>query len=409
MTYPYLLGLFLACSLLGAWILSRQFQPLTPGTKRVTDEAEQVAGERQRLASLVALDVASLAPLATSHADVHANENKHAEAQQQPAEPTQSLAQSLAPVALVAPVAPVSPLSPLSHPASPRASLRASPLGAHEPTVLTFDDVGFSVPMEGGGSKKLLRRVTGYAGPGCMTALMGASGAGKTTLLDVLARRKTQGEVTGRVLLNGRRVGDDEFMRLTGYVEQVDLFLPTATVRECVLFSARLRLGKKGVQLDAADSAQHVRGVLELVGLGGVADCIVTSLSPSQNKRLSMAVELAADPTVLFLDEPTTGLDSKSALSVVRAIRAISASGRTVVCTIHQPSATVFSLFDRLLLLTQGGRSVYFGDIGQLGKSVVDYFERVPGRNGWGLEGVLNLSIYLSIYLSFHLSKFPSI
>ena len=120
-------------------------------------------------------------------------------------------------------------------------------------------------------------------------------------------------------------------------------------------------------------------------------------MSFEQRKRVSIAVELAANPSIMFLDEPTTGLDSKSAEVVIRNIRTIANSGRTVVCTIHQPSPSVFYSFDKLLLLQRGGRVAYFGDIGENGNAVVKYFESLPhgiplemGKNPatWMLECV---------------------
>lgn len=108
-------------------------------------------------------------------------------------------------------------------------------------------------------------------------------------------------------------------------------------------------------------------------------------MSFEQRKRVSIAVELAANPSIMFLDEPTTGLDSKSAEVVIRNIRTIANSGRTVVCTIHQPSPSVFFTFDKLLLLQNGGKVVYFGDIGENGSSVINYFATLPNVMPIGL------------------------
>lgn len=101
-------------------------------------------------------------------------------------------------------------------------------------------------------------------------------------------------------------------------------------------------------------------------------------MSFEQRKRVSIGVELAANPSVLFLDEPTTGLDSRAALSLIRNIRNIAASGRSIVCTIHQPSAIIFNSFDSLLLLRRGGQTVYFGPLGENSQNLVEYFERIP-------------------------------
>ncbi|KAF0712938.1 Aste57867_4588 [Aphanomyces stellatus] len=95
-------------------------------------------------------------------------------------------------------------------------------------------------------------------------------------------------------------------------------------------------------------------------------------------KRLTIGVELAAAPSVLFLDEPTSGLDARSAKIVMSGIRKIASTGRTVVCTIHQPSAEVFEMFDSLLLLKRGGQTVFFGDLGVRAANLIDYFRRMP-------------------------------
>lgn len=101
-------------------------------------------------------------------------------------------------------------------------------------------------------------------------------------------------------------------------------------------------------------------------------------MSFEQRKRISIGIELAANPSILFLDEPTTGLDSRAAQIIIRNIRSIAASGRTIVCTIHQPSTPIFFSFDRLLLLQRGGKIVYFGDLGENCNKLIDYLEEVP-------------------------------
>lgn len=102
-------------------------------------------------------------------------------------------------------------------------------------------------------------------------------------------------------------------------------------------------------------------------------------MSFEQRKRISIAIELAANPSILFLDEPTTGLDSRAAQSLFRNIRRIASSGRSIVCTIHQPSTSIFSTFDSLLLLKRGGQTVFFGELGPECVNLVNYFESIPG------------------------------
>jgi ABC-type multidrug transport system permease subunit len=123
-------------------------------------------------------------------------------------------------------------------------------------------------------------------------------------------------------------------------------------------------------------------GLLELtavadarVGLPGSPD----GLAPGERKRLTIGVELAANAPILFLDEPTSGLDARAAAVVVRVIRRVASTGRTIVCTVHQPSAEVFSQFDDLLLLQRGGWQVYFGPIGAKSAGLVSYLSALPG------------------------------
>lgn len=164
----------------------------------------------------------------------------------------------------------------------------------------------------------------------------------KTTLMDVIALRKRSGTITGEISLNGWPQDRISFRRCSGYVEQFDVQSPELTVRETAIFSARLRLDPLIVEKDE-DILAFVDRILKDVELSELADSLVGSdegvgLSFEQKKRLSIAVELAASPSVLFLDEPTSGLDARSALLVVRLLRKIADSGRTIVATV---SATV--------------------------------------------------------------------
>ncbi|KAK9473384.1 ATPase [Dipodascopsis tothii] len=254
----------------------------------------------------------------------------------------------------------------------------ADGLGHHNEAVFTWRHLRYTVAVKGG-DRLLLDNVQGWIKPGTLGALMGASGAGKTTLLDVLAQRKDSGVVTGEVLVDGRAVGVS-FQRQTGYCEQLDIHDPTTTVREAMIYSALLRQDR-GVP--DADKIKYVDEVIDLLEMDDVADAIVglpgQGLSVEQRKRLTIGVELAAKPgIVLFLDEPTSGLDGQSSYNVLRFLRKLAASGQSVLCTIHQPSASLFEMFDTLLLLAPGGKTVYFGDIGPRSAVVKDYF----GRNG---------------------------
>jgi ABC-type multidrug transport system ATPase subunit len=154
---------------------------------------------------------------------------------------------------------------------------------------------------------RLLHNINGFFKAGRMCALMGESGAGKTTLMDVIALRKNTGTVSGTILVNGFPQDAKTFRRCSGFVEQFDVQSPQLTVRETVLFSARLRLDSGKVKKDE-DKARFCDAVLKTLELTPLADTLVGSdetggLSFEQRKRLSIAVELAASPSILFLDE----------------------------------------------------------------------------------------------------------
>ncbi|KIX06855.1 uncharacterized protein Z518_04831 [Rhinocladiella mackenziei CBS 650.93] len=242
--------------------------------------------------------------------------------------------------------------------------------------VFSWEDITYDITLPDGSSRRLLDKMTGYVKPGTLTALMGESGAGKTTLLRVLAERVNTGVVGGQCLVNGSPPGRS-FRRMTGYVQQQDVHLSSATVREALQFSAKLRQPR---EVSLAEKLDYVEKVIEMLEMQDFAEAIIgtpgNGLNIEQRKRTTIAVELVAKPEILlFLDEPTSGLDSLSAWSIVRLLRKLADSGQGILCTIHQPSSIVFEQFDRLLLLARGGKPVYFGEIGRHAQTVIRYFE----------------------------------
>ena len=249
-------------------------------------------------------------------------------------------------------------------------------------SIFTWSDVRYTVPVPGG-EKRLLNDVSGYAKPGVMVALMGASGAGKTTLLNTLSQRQSIGVVEGNMLVDGRLLGI-EFQRGTGFVEQMDLHDDAATIREALEFSALLRQDRSVPKKEKID---YVDRIIDLLELQDIQDAVIMSLGVEQRKRLTIGVELAAKPSLLlFLDEPTSGLDSQSAFSIVRFLKKLSAAGQAIICTIHQPSSMLIQQFDMILALNPGGNTFYFGSVGDDGKDVIKYFadrgaQCPPGKN----------------------------
>lgn len=245
--------------------------------------------------------------------------------------------------------------------------------------VFMWQKVCYTIPFKGS-TRLLLDNVSGYCVPGTMTALMGESGAGKTTLLNTLAQRNV-GIITGDMLVNGRPI-DASFERRTGYVQQQDLHIAEMTVRESLIFSARMR---RKQSVPDAEKVEFAERIIDILDMNEYAEALVgepgAGLSVEQRKKLSIGVELVAKPDLLlFLDEPTSGLDSQSAWAIVQLLRKLARAGQSILCTIHQPSATLFEQFDRLLLLKKGGQTVYFGDVGKNSSILLDYFSRSGAR-----------------------------
>ncbi|KAG9146577.1 hypothetical protein Leryth_014601 [Lithospermum erythrorhizon] len=230
-------------------------------------------------------------------------------------------------------------------------------------------------------SLQLLRDVSGAFRPGVLTALVGVSGAGKTTLMDVLSGRKTGGYTEGSINISGFPKNQSTFARISGYCEQNDIHSPHVTVYESLVYSAWLRLSP---DIKMQTRKMFVDEVMELVELNPIKDALVglpgvDGLSTEQRKRLTIAVELVANPSIIFMDEPTTSLDARAAAIVMRTVRNTVDTGRTVVCTIHQPSIDIFEAFDELLLMKRGGEIIYAGSLGQHSWSMIEYFESIPG------------------------------
>ncbi|CAJ2629466.1 unnamed protein product [Trifolium pratense] len=257
------------------------------------------------------------------------------------------------------------------------------------PLSLAFDHVNYYINMPAEIKKQgfeesrlqLLRDVSGAFRPGVLTALVGVTGAGKTTLMDVLAGRKTGGYIEGSISVSGYPKNQATFARISGYCEQNDIHSPNLTVYESIVFSAWLRLGK---EVNEETQKMFVEEVMKLVELHPVRNFLVglpgiDGLSTEQRKRLTIAVELVANPSIIFMDEPTSGLDARAAAIVMRTVRNTANTGRTVVCTIHQPSIDIFESFDELLLMKRGGQIIYSGPLGQQSQKLVKYFEAISG------------------------------
>ncbi|KAK7196186.1 ATP-binding cassette protein subfamily G, member 6 [Novymonas esmeraldas] len=240
------------------------------------------------------------------------------------------------------------------------------PIDARRHVALTWEDVSYTVGSADDGSERtLLRHVSGYVQSGEMLAVLGPSGAGKTTLLDILAQRKAAGKgtITGTIMLDGAPVEPAAFRRCTGYVQQEDVMHSYVTVEEAVRFSADLRtpptVSAEALELRVSRVLRQLR--IDHVRHRCIGSATVRGISGGERKRCAVAAELVTSPSLLFLDEPTTGLDTFTALHLLTLLRSLSRSGVAVVFSIHQPRSRIYEVFDRVLLLNGVGEEAYFG------------------------------------------------
>jgi len=243
-------------------------------------------------------------------------------------------------------------------------------LGESQRLMLKWENVTYKVNVKVGKvgtEKSVLTDLTGTAEPGQVLAIMGPSGGGKTSLLNVLAGRVKTKE--GSVTLNNRKL-PKKFNRISAYVMQDDLLFGTMSPREIMTFAANLRLH----HLTPAQRKERVEYLIKVLSLSSCADTLVgrpmqRGISGGERKRTAIGYEMVTNPSLIFLDEPTTGLDSFTAFSVIRSLQKLAKHGRTIICTIHQPSSEIFALFDRLILLSSG-KTAYSGPA----KKAVEYF-----------------------------------
>ena len=218
--------------------------------------------------------------------------------------------------------------------------------------------------------KNVLDSVSGHLAPESFTAIMGASGSGKTTLLNFLSNRRfylRKVKCSGEVYLNGRSRSELNFNTYVAYVMQDDVLIETMTVREILTFAAKMRL-KPDIGMK---KMMEIVEQLELTKIldSRVGGILSRGISGGERKRVAIAMEILTDPLVLFLDEPTTGLDSYNAENVISVCKKLSELGKIVCCTIHQPNSFIFSLFQNIILLADH-KIVYNGPHDQ----VVPYF-----------------------------------
>ncbi|XP_077293281.1 ATP-binding cassette sub-family G member 4-like isoform X2 [Arctopsyche grandis] len=225
------------------------------------------------------------------------------------------------------------------------------------PVDLAFSNLSYKV-REGRKNhvKQILDSVSGRLRSGELTAIMGPSGAGKSTLLNILTGYKTTG-IEGSITMNGTERNLSQFRKLSCYIMQDNQLHANLTVEEAMSVATNLKLPPN---LSYKTKGEVTQEILETLGLAEHRKTMTSNLSGGQKKRLSIALELVNNPPIMFFDEPTSGLDSSSCFQCISLLKTLSRGGRTIICTIHQPSARLFEMFDHLYTLAEG-KCVYQG------------------------------------------------
>ncbi|KAF2734700.1 P-loop containing nucleoside triphosphate hydrolase protein [Polyplosphaeria fusca] len=218
-------------------------------------------------------------------------------------------------------------------------------------------------------TKVILKPLTADFQPGTLNVIMGPSGSGKTSLLNSMAGRLRDDMTTrykkfGTMQFNGLAPSEDVVHAICSFVTQDDdALLASLTVRETLRYAAGLRLPK---WMSREQKTQRAEDILMKMGLKDCADNLIGNdlikgISGGEKRRVTIAVQILTEPRILLLDEPLSGLDAFTALSIMDVLRGLANEGRTLVVTIHQPRSDLFSHFGNILLLARGGHPVFAG------------------------------------------------
>ena len=225
----------------------------------------------------------------------------------------------------------------------------------------TFEAQNISYKFKNG--KIGLHSLQLFENSGKLIGIMGGSGAGKSTLLNILNGNENPSE--GKVLINGINYHQNKSLLrgIVGHISQDDLLMESLSVYENLYFNAKLCFN----DLSDEEIKTKTENLLNDIGLYEAKDLKVgnvlsKTISGGQRKRLNIALELIREPSILFVDEPTSGLSSRDSENIMDLLKELALKGKLVFVVIHQPSSDIFKMFDKLLLLDVGGYPIYYGN-----------------------------------------------
>jgi len=237
---------------------------------------------------------------------------------------------------------------------------------------ITFEVTNLEYKFKGG--KLGLRDINISEESGKLIGIMGGSGAGKSTLLNVLNSMETPSG--GSVKINGKNIHteQDQIKGVIGHVSQDDLLIEELTVYENLFYNAKLCFGN----LPDDEIAKNCNELLASLGLSEtrhlkVGSPLEKTISGGQRKRLNISLELIRQPSVLFVDEPTSGLSSRDSENIMDLLKELALKGKLIFVVIHQPSSDIYKMFDKLMILDVGGYPIYYGNP----VDAVSYFKRL--------------------------------
>ncbi|XP_032591986.1 ATP-binding cassette sub-family G member 1 isoform X2 [Drosophila grimshawi] len=235
---------------------------------------------------------------------------------------------------------------------------------------LEFAGLSYDVPDQRNAQniKQVLRDINGEFRSHELTAILGPSGAGKTTLLNLLAGFGAISSA-GEILVNNSPRDMRIFRKMSRYIMQTDVLDLQFTVREMMLLAANLKLGN---ELKLQQKLEVIDEILCMLRLKSAENTKTERISGGERKRLSIALELLNNPPILFLDEPTTGLDDLSSSQCIALLKMLASGGRTIICSMHTPSAKIFEMIDKVYVLAEG-QCIYQGS----GENIVPYMNHI--------------------------------